>query len=541
MDISLFKNETDIPPHCLWQVERTQVPHVYETDVFSPIELRYGSLLRTVRLGGYTPLKVAAALEMLQRASQAFNYGRGDWASAHYKDRIQAMLQFADDLETIEKELALSIMWEIAKPWQDSLAEARQTVDYIRDTCQTYGFLCAKEDTAVTAGGFYAKARTVPLGTVLCTGPYNNPLFESCTTLIPALLTGNSVLLKPPKLGVLLHKSILPLYARHFPKDVIGVLFGDGEELITSVVGTGKIDVLAGIDSGAMAAAMTRLHPKPHCLRSISASEAKNIAIVCPDADISLAAKECAHGALTFNGQNCTALKMHFVHDSIYEPFLDAFVKEVELMRIGMPWESGVRITPLAEPNKTERLEELKEDAVNLGAKWANAPARGTPCRIGNLYQPAILTDVPNAAKLAQVEQYGPIIPVRRFSALREPITYVQESPYSQQASVFGQGSEAAWIVDALSLLVSCVHINTQCRRRPDTFAIGGRKDRAAGILSIREGLRVFSFSSTVTVKSDMDRTETSTVRSLLRGGNRFLGAQSLEKRPPGLPWQNHA
>ncbi len=372
-------------------------------------------------------------------------------------------------------------------------------------------------------------------------GPFNNPLFESCAALIPALLTGNSVLMKPPKLGVLLHKLILPLYARHFPKDVVGVLFGDGEELITSVVSTGKIDALACLDSGAVAAAMSRLHPKPHCLRGILGSEAKNVAIVCPDADISLAAKECAHGALAFNGQNSTALKMHFVHDSVYEPFLEAFVEEVKLMRIGMPWEDGVRITPLAEPDKTERLEELKEDAVNLGAKWVNAPARGTPCRVGNLYQPAVLADVPNAAKLAQVEQFGPIVPVRRFSALQEPITYVQESPYSQQASVFGQASEAAWIVDALSPLVSCVHVNRQCRRRPDTFAIGGRKDRAAGILSIPDGLRAFSFSSTVTVKSDMDQKETSAIRSLLRGGNRFLGAQSLEKRPPGLPWQNHA
>jgi glyceraldehyde-3-phosphate dehydrogenase (NADP+) len=541
MDISLFKNEAEIPPHCLWQAERAEVPQILETDVFSPIELRYGSLLRTVRLGGYTPLKVNAALEMLQRANEAFNSGRGDWAFAHYKDRVQATLQFADDLEMIEEALALSIMWAIAKPWQDSLAEVRRTVNYIRDTCQTYATLCAEEDQALTANGFYTKARMAPLGTVLCMGPFHNPLFESCTTLIPALLTGNSVLLKAPRFGVLLHQRVLPLYARHFPKGVVGVLFGDGRALIIPVMRTGKIDALACIGSGAVANTMTRYHPQPHCLRCVRGLGAKNVAIVCSDADTSLAAKECAQGALAFNGQHCTALKMHFVHDSVYERFLEAFIEAVESMKIGMPWEDGVQITPLAEPNKTEWLEELKENAISLGAKWVNAPARGTPCRLGNLYLPAILSDVPNAAKLAQVEQFGPLIPVRRFSDVREPVTYVEESPYRQQASVFGQAAEAAWIVDALSPLLSGVNINAQCGRRPDTFAFGDRKDFAAGILSIRDGLRAFSVSSSVSVKSDAERSEAGAIRSLLRGGNRFLRAQSLEPRPSELPWQNQA
>jgi hypothetical protein len=96
-------------------------------------------------------------------------------------------------------------------------------------------------------------------------------------------------------------------------------------------------------------------------------------------------------------------------------------------------------------------------------------------------------------------------------------------------------------MVDALSSLISCVHINSQGRRGRDALAFGGRKDFAPGILTIRDGLRAFSFSSTVAVKSDTDCEESSTLRSLLRAGNRFLAAQSLEKRPPGLPWQNHA
>ena len=200
-------------------------------------------------------------------------------------------------------------------------------------------------------------------------------------------------------------------------------------------------------------------------------------------------------------------------------------------MRIGMPWEDGVRITPLAEPDKTERLEELKEDAVNFGAKWVNAPARGTPCRVGNLYQPAVLADVPDAD--CPVRTVRPNRCRCRRSALQEPITYVQESPYSQQASVFGQASEAAWIVDALSPLVSCVHVNRQCRRRPDTLPSVAARTVPPAFSPFQTVCGLFPFPARSLSSRIWTRRRPAPSDLCSAAAIAFLGRKALRKGPP--------
>ena len=94
------------------------------------------------------------------------------------------------------------------------------------------------------------------------------------------------------------------------------------------------------------------MHPKINRLRAILGLDAKNAAIVLPDADLDLAVKECLAGALSFNGQRCTALKMLIVHRSIVELFLARFAEELAKLKVGMPWEKGVSITPLPEPEQ---------------------------------------------------------------------------------------------------------------------------------------------------------------------------------------------
>ena len=119
------------------------------------------------------------------------------------------------------------------------------------------------------------------------------------------------------------------------------------------MLGSGKVNVLALIGSSKVADHLKKQHPKSHRLRAILGLDAKNAAIILPDADLELAVKECLLGALSFNGQRCTALKMLLVHQSIAEPFLRRFSEALGKLKVGMPWEKGVNITPLPEPGKT--------------------------------------------------------------------------------------------------------------------------------------------------------------------------------------------
>ena len=116
---------------------------------------------------------------------------------------------------------------------------------------------------------------------------------------------------------------------------------------------TGKIDVFAFIGTSRVANIIKRQHPKPNRLKSVLGLEAKNPAIVLPDADIDNAVAECLSGSMSFNGQRCTALKILFVHESIVAKFNEQFIAALNKLQPGMPWEDKVGITPL--PEKTSR------------------------------------------------------------------------------------------------------------------------------------------------------------------------------------------
>jgi hypothetical protein len=116
--------------------------------------------------------------------------------------------------------------------------------------------------------GVIGQIRRAPLGVVLCMGPFNYPLNETFTTLIPALIMGNAVIFKPPKLGVLLHQPLLEVFRDSFPPGVIGTVYGEGATVISPLLQSGRVDVLAFIGSSRVADILKHQHPRPHRLRS---------------------------------------------------------------------------------------------------------------------------------------------------------------------------------------------------------------------------------------------------------------------------------
>jgi aldehyde dehydrogenase (NAD+) len=185
--------------------------------------------------------------------------------------------------------------------------EFDRTIAYIVATIEALKELDNNGSRFVVAEGTIGQVRRTPLGVVLCMGPYNYPLNETFATLIPALIMGNTVLLKPPRFGVLLFYPLLEAFRNAFPKGVINTVYGNGADVVPALLGSGKVNVLTLIGSSKVADHLKKLHPKINRLRAILGLDAKNAAIVMPDADLELAVKECLLGALTFNGQHCTA------------------------------------------------------------------------------------------------------------------------------------------------------------------------------------------------------------------------------------------
>ena len=457
-------------------------------------------------IGSFPMMGKTEALAALDAAVNAYDNGRGHWPTMPVLQRIEHLQQFAWLMKEQRDEVIKLLMWEIGKSLTDSRKEFDRTVDYIIDTIDALKELDRVSSRFVVEQGIIGQIRRAPLGVALSMGPFNYPLNETFTTLIPALIMGNTTVVKPPRHGVLLLQPLLKAFQQAFPPGVVNTLYGAGREITPPLMSSGKVDILAFIGTSKAADILQKAHPKPHRLRVTLGLEAKNPAIILPDADLELAVLECIAGSLSFNGQRCTALKIIFVHESVSDKFLQLFSQAIAALKCGMPWEPGVDITPLPESGKTDYLTELLADAAKHGAKVVNKEG-GTVN--DTFFYPALVYPVNEKMRIYREEQFGPVVPVLPFSDIETPIRYMVNSCYGQQVSLFGRNTASmAALIDPLVNQVCRVNINSQCQRGPDTFPFTGRKDSAVGTLSVSDALRAFSIRTLVAAKDHENNKE---------------------------------
>jgi len=459
--------------------------------------------LAQVELGSHPIGGIPEAKIALDAAVAAYDNGRGEWPTMTVAQRIACMQDFTKQMMARREQIVALIMWEIGKTLGDSQKEFDRTVEYMKATIEALKHLDNDNSRFTIVDGTIGQIRRTPLGVVLCMGPYNYPLNETFATLIPALIMGNTMVFKPPKFGVLLFQPLLEAFRSAFPKGVINTVYGKGSEVVPMLLESGKVNVLTLIGSSRVADHLKKMHPKVNRLRAILGLDAKNAAIVLPDANIELAVKECVLGSLSFNGQRCTALKMLIVHRSVVDQFLARFTEELAKLKAGMPWDKGVTLTPLPEFGKVEHMTRLVADATEKGAKVIN---EGGGASNGTLFYPAVVYPVKEGMLLYREEQFGPIVPVMAFDDIDTALDYVITSEHGQQVSIFSEDAETIGrLVDPLVNQVCRVNINCQCQRGPDVFPFTGRKDSAEGTLSVTDALRSFSIRSMIAAKQTED------------------------------------
>lgn len=469
-------------------------------EVVSPVLVRSEEGLKRKVLGSIPQTSAKEALESLDAAVAAYDNGQGVWPTMSVEDRIKSMQKFVY-LMIQQRDLVIKLlMWEIGKSLPDSTKEFDRTVEYINATIDALKDLDRQSSRFEEAEGVLAQIRRSSLGVVLSMGPFNYPLNEIFTTLIPALIMGNTILFKLPKHGVLAHYPLLNAFKEAFPPGTVNTLYGRGAEIISPLMESGKVNVLAFIGSSKVANGLKKLHPKANRLRSILSLDAKNAAIVTKHANIDVAVNECLLGALSFNGQRCTALKLIFVQKEIADEFVKKIADAVSALKPGLPWDKDVKITPLPEFDKPAYLKACLDDAVANGAAIVNENGGYTN---HSFVFPAVVYPVNDKMKLYHEEQFGPVIPIVPFDSIEEPIEYQINASHGMQVSIFSEDpNEVASLIDPFVNLVSRVNINCQSQRGPDVFPFTGRKDSAEGTLSISDALRSFSIRSLVATKA---------------------------------------
>lgn len=452
-------------------------------------------------LGTIPTMGEFVADEVIKSAVAAYDKGQGIWPTMKVSDRIKCMENFVTQMIATRSVVVKYLMWEIGKSLGDSEKEFDRTVEYIYDTIEDYKQLDRNSARFSKSQGVNAMVRRGPLGVVLCLGPYNYPLNETFSLLIPAIIMGNTVIFKPAKHGVLLISPLLEAFRSSFPKGVINIVYGRGRDVASPIMKSGKVDILALIGNSKSAIALQDQHPNKNRLRLILGLEAKNPAIILPDADLDLAIQECIMGTLSFNGQRCTALKVLYVHESIVAEFNKRFVEKVDALPFGNPWDKGVSLTPLPELEKPNYIQQLIDDATAKGAKVINDKGG---VRTENYIFPAVLFPINKKMRVYHEEQFGPVVPILTFKDIQEPLNDMAESNYGQQVSLFGRDIKTiAPLIDTLVNLVCRVNLNSSCQRGPDVYPFTGRKDSAVGTLSIHDALRSFSTRTFVASKDN--------------------------------------
>lgn len=468
-------------------------------EVFSPIYIKNGETLDRKRIGSYPAMTRQAGLKALDSARWAFSSGNGTWPSFPLSRRIESIEKFLERLENQKENILRTLLWEIAKPYHELEDEFERTRQYIE---QVIKVACQKEKDSLLLKkekGILGLIHDEPYGIALCLGPYNYPLFETFSLVLPALLAGNVVILKPPKFGVLFFDFLLEAFQDCFPPGAVNIISGDGKKIIEPLMKSGEVDVLAFIGSAETANHLISLHPRKNRLHSLLGLGAKNAAIVLPDADLDVVVPESVLGALAFNGQRCAALKIFFVHKEIEATFRKRLLDAVSKINLGMPWMERVRITPIVDPERLPYLHELVREALNKGARMGNKNGGRS---LESIFVPAVLYQVNSKMRIYWEEQFGPIIPIVSYHDIKEPVTYISNSLFGQQLSIFGTKTKALIeLIDLVKNQVSRVNINTKCQRGPDLFPFTGKKDSAHGDFSILNILNYFSSQAVVAAR----------------------------------------
>jgi len=504
-------------------------------------------------IGKMPQMTEAQSLAILKSARLGWNNGAGTWTQMRLQDRIERIRLFMQEFTKQRENIIHTLMWEIGKNYDDAEAEFDRTVQFINQTIDLvqssaeFNPLLFSEASSST--NVFSKRNAI--GIMLCLGPYNYPINETYATLIPALLMGNIVILKVPTIGGLSHLLTLDAFSKALPPNTIHVISGSGRSTLPSIMDSGHVDVLAFIGGTNAADNLIKQHPSPHRLKIFLQLEGKNMGLLLSDLfnegklgdnndtyKLSKALDEVTKGALSFNGQRCTALKMIFAPKGKGALVAKELARRVEKMKIGFPWEKDTaatnalysQITPLPNHDRVEYMEHLIKDAISKGASIQNKNGgyvvgegervhQGTIIHTNvseddtsvtttsNLMVPAVLFPVTPDMDLYHEEQFGPLIPVAEYDAdLKQLIQYGQDGSYGQQVSIFtsnGADGDAASLVDQFSAVFGKININSQCGRSPDTVPFSARKSSGMGIMSVEAALREFSIPTVVAYKDD--------------------------------------
>ena len=401
--------------------------------------------------------------------------------------RATALQHVALKLKEQKEDFAQTICLEAGKP----ITDARREVDR---AIQTFSIACEEAkripgevipmDVSPGMEHHLGLGQRVPIGPVLCITPFNFPLNLVAHKVAPCLAVGNPILLKPAPQTPLTALELGRLFQElDLPEGTLSVLPCENA-LAESMVRDPRIQALSFTGSATVGWSLKDKAGKKRVLLELGGNAA---VIVEPDADLNLAAQRCVTGGFAYSGQTCISVQRIYLHDDVYDAFLDRLIPLVEALPAGNPAEDATVVGPLIDERAAVRVETWIREAVQQGATLKTGGTRDK-----SLIHPAVLTDVDQHMKISCEEVFGPVITLSRYQHLDEAFDMVNDSPYGLQAGIFTRNVDS--IFRAYQALdVGTVLANEIPTFRADHMPYGGMKDSGLGREGVKYAVRELS------------------------------------------------
>jgi aldehyde dehydrogenase (NAD+) len=429
-----------------------------------------------------------ASRDQLDAAVAAARKAFPGWAATPIEQRRAALNALGDAVLANIDGLKRLLTAEQGKPHGDAEMEIGGAGMWLKGAATLELPVTVNEDSAER----YSETRHVPIGVVGAIAPWNFPMILAMFKVGPALLAGNTMVLKPSPFTPLTTLKFGELAAGILPPGVLNIVTG-GDALgpwMTEHPGIDKVSF-----TGSTATGRRVMQSASATLKRVTLELGGNDpAIVMPDVDVAKVAEELFWAAFRNNGQICIATKRMYVHADIYEPLKAALVAYARTVKIGDGAEQGTQIGPINNKPQYDRVLELIQDARDkgytflLGGEAANVPGYFIPV--------TIIDNPPEDSRIVQEEQFGPVLPLIKFSDLDDVIARANATDYGLGGSVWGADEDRAFAV-AERIASGTVWVNETQHLTPFA-AFGGMKQSGVGVEGGLEGLLEYTNAQTI-------------------------------------------
>ncbi|HYE29714.1 MAG TPA: aldehyde dehydrogenase family protein [Allosphingosinicella sp.] len=374
----------------------------------------------------------------IERTLDKARRAQRDWARTPLAERRAVVLRFLDAIEALNPQIVPELAWQMGRPVRHG-GELRSLAERVR--CLVDLAEPALAPDVVADGRYVAR---VPVGLVLVVAPWNYPFLTAVNTIVPALLAGNAVILKP--------SAQTPLTGERLAEALRGAGLSDGlfanlflgHEQTAKILAGGQVDHITFTGSAGGGRSVERAAAGSLTTLTLELG-GKDPAYVREDADLAGAVEGLVDGSFYNSGQSCCAVERIYVHQALWEPFVDRFVDAVRQYRLGDPLDPETSLGPMASARGAAQVRRQVDAAVKAGAV-THVPPQLFPPDTGNgpYLGPQVLTEVDHSMPVMRDETFGPVVPIMKVAGDEEAVRLINDSSYGLTVSIWTRDLAAA-------------------------------------------------------------------------------------------------